>query len=73
MVVAGGGGGGNSSSGPNGGSGGGAGGFREDQMVMVVQAPLHSFTFIKDPGLLLPVTATGYPITVGAGGAGAKW
>ena len=46
-----------------GGGGGGAGGFRESK-----SSKLHymqSFRWYQ----LLPVTATGYPITVGGGGA----
>jgi hypothetical protein len=64
LVVAGGGGG-----GVNGG-GGGAGGFRYSNSTFSVPgapgAPLASST-------ALPVTATGYPITVGSGGAGAPY
>ena len=60
MVVAGGGGGG----GGNGGGGGGAGGFREGK-----SSPAPSYTaspLVAPAGL--PVTAQGYPITVGGGG-----
>ena len=60
LVVAGGGG-----SGRDNGGGGGAGGFRYSNSTFTVSgapgAPLASAT-------ALPVTATGYPITVGAGG-----
>jgi hypothetical protein len=64
LVVAGGGGG-----GVNGG-GGGAGGFRYSNSTFSVPgapgAPLASST-------ALPVTATGYPITIGSGGSGAPY
>ena len=56
LVVAGGGGGGSSTVASSGGGGGGAGGFRQNY-----PSPATSG---------LPVTATSYPITVGAGGAG---
>ena len=64
VVVAGGGAGGQDQSG-----GGGAGGFREGK-----NAPVDSYTaspLVAPAGL--PVSATGYPITVGAGGAGAPY
>jgi hypothetical protein len=64
LVVAGGGGGGTN------GGGGAAGGFRYSNSTFSVSgapgAPLASSTAV-------PVTATGYPITVGSGGAGAPW
>jgi hypothetical protein len=67
MVVAGGGGGGRGTSVPaaGGGGGGGAGGFREGKASSdcYTASPLNAPTG-------LPVSATGYPITVGAGGAG---
>ena len=62
MVVAGGGG-----SGKNGGGGGGAGGFREDK------SPATPYTASPIEGAgPITVTATTFPITVGAGGAGAS-
>ena len=67
MVVAGGGGGG----GGNGhGGGGGAGGFRESKAATdsYTASPLNA---TSGPTYNLPVTATGFPITVGAGGGGA--
>ena len=60
FVVAGGGGSGRS------GGGGGAGGFRVSNSVGCVPAPTMS-PLANPTGL--PVTATGYPVTVGAGGA----
>jgi len=65
FVVAGGGGGG----GPYRGSGAGAGGFRLSNSVGCLPAPTMS-PLANPTGL--PVTATGYPVTVGAGGAGAS-
>ena len=65
FVVAGGGGGG----GPYRASGGGAGGFRLTNSVGCLPAPTMS-PLANPTGL--PVTATGYPVTVGAGGAGAS-
>tara|TARA_Y100001938_G_scaffold132924_1_gene191697 strand:+ start:141 stop:1565 length:1425 start_codon:yes stop_codon:yes gene_type:complete len=68
MVVAGGGGGGTTNL-PNGnyasGGGGGAGGFREGKSTFCT----HTASPLATTGL--PVSATGYPITIGAGGAGA--
>ena len=62
LVIAGGAGGG----GRGGGGGGGAGGYRES-----VPSPAAWTASPKaNPGGSLPVTATGYPITVGSGGAG---
>ena len=61
FVVAGGGGGGA----PYRGSGGGAGGFRLSNSVGCLPAPTMS-PLANPTGL--PVTATGYPVTVGAGG-----
>jgi hypothetical protein len=66
LVVAGGASGAGGSSGPSGGGGGGgAGGFRESKATGApwTASPLASSTS-------LPVTVTGYPITVGSGGAG---
>ena len=70
MVVAGGGGGGGGEGGGSGsavsGSGAGAGGFRESSGAAsgcYTASPLGSGVSA------LPVSATGYPITVGAGGA----
>ena len=66
MVVAGGGGGGGSRTGYYSGGGGGAGGFRES-----VPSPANwTASPIANPGNARPVTAQGYPITVGSGGAG---
>jgi hypothetical protein len=59
LVVAGGGGGGDR------GGGGGAGGFRES----VPSPAAWTASPLANPGGALPVTAQGYPITVGAGGA----
>jgi hypothetical protein len=68
VVVAGGAGAGAASGGGNNGGGGGAGGYRESYCSTTsgcyTASPLASSTS-------LPVTATGYPITVGGGGAGA--
>ena len=62
MVVAGGGGGGRRNN-SDGGGGGGAGGFREDK------SPLTPYTASPLEGAgAITVTATGFPITVGAGG-----
>ena len=64
LVVAGGGGGG-SGTGGNTGGGGGAGGFREDK------SPTTPYTASPLEGAgTINVTATGFPITVGGGGAG---
>jgi len=64
LVVAGGGGGAQGSS--SGGGGGGGGGFREDK------SPVTPYTASPlDGAPAITVTATSYPITVGAGGAGA--
>jgi len=68
-VVAGGGGGGGGSSGSdNSAGGGGAGGFRElvSPSAPYTASPLNGY---PTPGNRITVTATGYPITVGAGGA----
>ena len=65
LVVAGGGTGG-SSGGPGAGAGGGAGGFRLSNSVGCIPAPTMS-PLASPTGL--PVSAQGYPITVGAGGA----
>ena len=62
MVVAGGGGGAARHAG-----GGGAGGFRES----VPSPAAWTASPLANPGGALPVSVTGYPITVGAGGAGA--
>jgi len=67
LVVAGGGGAGvNANNGPQGASGGGGGGFRVSNGYGS-SAPLMSP--LSNP-TALPVTATAYPVTVGAGGAG---
>jgi len=63
LVVAGAGG---SGTGSGGGGGGGAGGFRVSNSLSL-PAPTMS-PLVSPTGL--PVTATGYPITIGAGGAG---
>jgi|9_EtaG_2_1085328.scaffolds.fasta_scaffold25396_1 hypothetical protein len=68
MVVAGGGGGGQGGSPAYMGGAGGAGGFRISNSVGCVPAPTMS-PLANPTGL--PVTATGYPVTVGAGGADA--
>ena len=69
QVVAGGGGGGGGAGGSYAGGGGGAGGFREGRNV-----PVDNFTasplVANAPTNAVIVTATSYPITVGAGGAG---
>jgi len=64
LVVAGGGGGGAEE-----GGGGGAGGFRESKASSdtYTASPLNA---TSGPGFNLPVSATGFPITVGSGGAG---
>jgi len=68
LVVAGGGAGGNgSSAGGYGGGAGGAGGYRESPGTAsgcYAVSPLGAA-----PAVALPVTATGYPVTVGAGGS----
>jgi len=64
LVLAGGGGGGNA--GGRAGGGGGAGGFREGKPS---DDPYTASPLVAPAGL--PVSAQGYPITVGAGGAGA--
>jgi hypothetical protein len=66
MVVAGGGGGGAFNPSSNNGSGGGAGGYRESPGVAssYPASPLGA-----SPAAALPVTATGYPVTVGGGGS----
>ena len=67
LVVAGGGAGGsNSVPGPDGAGGGGAGGFRLSNSY---GSPAPTTSPLANP-TGLPVTATGYPVTVGAGGAG---
>jgi len=67
MVVAGGGGAAGGSGG-EGGGGGGAGGFREDK------SPTTPFTASPLEGAgTITVSASGYPITVGAGGAGGPY
>jgi hypothetical protein len=66
MVVAGGGGGGDGAgSSTNGGGGGGAGGYRESpgSATSYTASPLGA-----SPAAALPVAATGYPVTIGAGG-----
>ena len=67
LVVAGGGGSGTQIAGNGGGGGGGAGGYRESSGAAsgcYTRSPLGACVSA------LPVTAQGYPITVGAGGAG---
>ena len=71
MVVAGGGGGGaTENAGNNRGGGAGAGGYRESKAASdsYTPSPLNA---TSGPGYNLPVSAQGYPITVGAGGPGA--
>jgi len=71
MVVAGGGGGGaTENAGNNRGGGAGAGGYRESKAASdsYTASPLNA---TSGPGYNLPVSAQGYPITVGAGGPGA--
>jgi len=69
FVVAGGGGGGNDTFAPanRGGGGAGGGGFRLSNSVGCLPAPSMS-PLVNPTGL--PVSVTGYPITVGGGGAG---
>ena len=64
LVVAGGGSGGTAD-----GGGGGAGGFRES----VPSPAAWTASPLANPGGALPVSATGYPITVGAGGTGVPY
>ena len=66
MVVAGGGGGGAFNPSYNNGSGGGGGGYRESPGAAssYTASPLGA-----SPAAALPVTATGYPVTVGGGGS----
>jgi len=66
LVVAGGGGGGASPSGYDSGGGGGAGGFRESHSTPV--SGCYTASPLATP-IGLPVTVTGYPVTVGGGGA----
>jgi hypothetical protein len=71
QVVAGGGGGGGGAGGSWAGGGGGAGGFRE------VKTPITPYTAspldgYSTPGNRITVTATGFPIAVGGGGAGSS-
>jgi len=65
-VVVGGGGGGGGSCGNSSNGGGGAGGYRESpgSLTSYTASPLGAA-----PAVALPVSATGYPITVGGGGA----
>ena len=63
LVIAGGGGGGSS----GGAGGGGAGGYRESPGT--VGGPYTVSPLGASPAAALPVTATGYPVTVGAGGS----
>ena len=73
MIVAGGGAGGRGATGSSsGGSGGGAGGFREGKtpQCTYTSSPL-ACTSGSNNGIA--VTATGYPIAVGAGGTAAPW
>ena len=70
-VVAGGGGGGGSVSGTNGGAGGGgAGGFREGRTPQCNSWTASPIACTSGPNAGLPVSAQGYPITVGGGGGG---
>ena len=64
LVIAGGGAGGGTTNPGGGGGGGGAGGFRES----VPSPAAWTASPLANPGGALPVSATGYPITVGAGG-----
>ena len=68
VVVAGGGGGGATASGSFAAGGGGAGGFREvkNPVTPYTASPLDGY---PTPANRITVTATGYPITVGGGGA----
>ena len=66
MVVAGGGGGGGSNTPGGGGAGGGAGGFRESKATGAPWTASPLATCVSEP-----VSAQGYPITVGGGGPGA--
>jgi len=66
MVVAGGGGG-----GKNAGGGGGAGGFREGKTSQCSSWTTSPIACTSGSNAGLPVSAQGYPITVGSGGAGA--
>ena len=52
------------------GAGGGAGGYRESQVPQLLDVIQHSP--IANLPVALPVTATGYPVTVGGAG-GASW
>jgi len=72
MVVAGGGGGGGGSNSNFRSAGGGAGGFRESKATSddYTASPLNA---TSGPTFNLPVSAQGYPITVGAGGAGGQY
>ena len=69
MVVAGGGGGGSSTGDTVGAGGGGAGGYREVKTPVTpyTASPLNGYS---TPANRITVTATAFPITVGAGGAG---
>ena len=66
MVIAGGGGGGGSDTPGGGGGGGGAGGFRESKATGAPWTASPLATCVSEP-----VSAQGYPITVGGGGPGA--
>jgi len=67
LVVAGGGGGANSN---GGGGGGGAGGYRESSGAA---SGCYSASPLGSGVSALPVSVTGYPVTVGAGGTGGKY
>jgi hypothetical protein len=67
MVVAGGGGG---TNGNGGGGGGGAGGYRESSGTA---SGCYSASPLGSGVSALPVSVTGYPVTVGAGGTGSKY
>ena len=65
LVIAGGGGAGGSTNPGGGGGGGGAGGYRES----VPSPAAWTASPLANPGGALPVSVTGYPITVGGGGS----
>ena len=73
LVVAGGGAGANAKDGTNGqGGGGGAGGYRESGGTASGCYTVSPLGSSPSPVAALPVTATSFPITVGAGGAGSS-
>jgi hypothetical protein len=67
LVVAGGGGGGNAN---GGGGGGGAGGYRESSGAA---SGCYSASPLGSGVSALPVSVTGYPVTIGSGGTGSKY